>query len=114
MERNTQRNGLVNLMILLVIVVAGNDFDGDGYVELPMASDPAAADAGSVTADEADKATVLMVTITHELGHALAGGTHTKVAECLMHETAIDWRIERANYLSDHFRSLLRVHNKNR
>ena len=84
------------------------DIDSDGLVELPMATDPS--QVAGVSADEADFATVLMVTITHELGHAVAGSIHTKNSDCLMNEKAVDWK--RADYFSDYFRSLIRIHNK--
>jgi predicted Zn-dependent protease len=53
-----------------------------------------------------------MHTITHELGHAVAGPYHTKDPTCLMHYQAIDWK--RDHYLSDYYRSLLKVHNRMR
>jgi hypothetical protein len=83
------------------------DIDGDGLVELPQGSNPD--DYPGQSTDEADKAHVLMHTITHELAHAVAGPYHTKDPECLMHYQAIDWK--RHHYLSDYYRSLLRVHN---
>ena len=84
------------------------DIDNDGLVELPMASDPYSV--AGISADEADRITVMMVTTTHELGHAVAGDMHTFDSACLMNFEAIDWR--RADYFSDYFRSLIRVHNK--
>jgi hypothetical protein len=84
------------------------DIDNDGYVELPMAADPSAV--AGLSEDEADRAKVLMVTTTHELGHAVAGSMHTKDSACLMNEVAIDWK--RSDYFSDYFRSLIRIHNK--
>ena len=86
------------------------DIDNDGLVELPMASDPDAM--AGISADEADRITVLMVTTTHELGHAVAGDMHTFDSACLMNFEAIDWK--RADYFSDYFRSLIRIHNKTR
>jgi parallel beta-helix repeat protein len=86
------------------------NIDNDDYVELPVSSN---ADllAGEGRADnEADRATVLKLTVTHELGHALAGDAHSKDPRCLMHFEAIDWK--RADYISDYYRSLLRVHNE--
>ena len=84
------------------------DIDNDGYMELPMAADPA--DVAGIVAIEADKETVLRHTITHEIAHALAGPAHTEDVQCLMHHEAIDW--QRDHYLSDFYRSLLRIHNR--
>ena len=54
-------------------------------------------------------ARVLKHTITHELAHTLAGPKHTEDPLCLMYKYSINWR--RDNYLSDYYRSLLRIHN---
>ncbi len=79
------------------------DIDGNGRVELPVASD-----LGNIV-NEYDLDQVLMHTITHEIGHALAGPTHTNDPACLMYQYSNNW--SRADYLSDIYRSLLRVHN---
>ena len=79
------------------------DIDSDGRVELPVASDLIN------IVNEYDLDQVLMHTITHEIGHALAGPTHTNDPACLMYKYSNNW--SRADYLSDIYRSLLRVHN---
>ncbi|RLC16871.1 MAG: hypothetical protein DRI24_07300 [Deltaproteobacteria bacterium] len=84
------------------------DIDGDGKVELPVASDP---DDDDILNDinEYDSDEVLVHTITHEVGHALAGPMHTNDPECLMYKYSNNW--DRAGNLSDIYRSLLRIHN---
>lgn len=88
------------------------DIDGNGYVELPFASDPDA-DNYSKQYDFDNipntKARVLRDTATHELVHAIAGPPHSQVLNCLMYEESSSWRKD--NYISDYIRSLLRVHN---
>jgi hypothetical protein len=79
------------------------DIDGDGFVELPVASEL------ENIVNEYDLYQVLVHTITHEMGHALAGPTHTNDPACLMYKYSNNW--SRADHLSDIYRSLLRVHN---
>jgi hypothetical protein len=89
------------------------DVDGDGYVELPFVAEPLAADPGSkVVGLESSRAEVLKHTITHEIGHAIGVPKHSDVPADLMFKYSSNWN--RADYLSDWFRSLIRVHNKMR
>ncbi len=91
-----------------------NDFNGDlnpfdinsnGMVELPVASDPTV----DLSRDEYTINQVLVHTITHEIAHALAGPFHTNDPLCLMYRYSNNWN--RAHYLSDYYRSLIRIHN---
>jgi predicted Zn-dependent protease len=81
-------------------------------VELPFATDPEA-DLSDKQFDHNmnpyTKARVLQHTITHELGHALAGPMHTNDPKDLMYKHSNNWK--RDDYLSDFYRSLLRIHN---
>ena len=87
------------------------DVDGDGFIELPFKSDPLNADPGVLNPDfEYTKAHVLMHTITHEVGHAIGVADHTDVDKCLMYRYSNNYK--RADYLSNWFRSMLRVNNK--
>ena len=91
------------------------DVDGDGLVELPMASDP---DADNYFNEHDAKgnpytfAHVLKHTITHELCHALAGGGHSTDRKCIMYGFQEDWA--RFDWMCDYYRSLLRIHNLRR
>jgi hypothetical protein len=93
------------------------DIDNDGYVELPIATDPNTV-SGIISSNEKDdqvvpwpytRSRVLRHTATHEMAHALAGGSHTADPLCLMYEISNNWK--RDDHLSDHYRSLLKVHN---
>jgi len=88
------------------------DIDGNGYVELPFASDPDA-DNYSKQYDfdgvPNTRARVLKDTTTHELVHTIAGPPHSQVLNCLMYEESSNW--SKDNYISDYIRSLLRIHN---
>jgi hypothetical protein len=87
------------------------DVDGDGFIELPFVSDPAQADPGVLNPDfEYTKAHVLMHTTTHEVAHSIGSASHTDVDTCLMYRYSNNYN--RANYLSNWFRSLLRVNNR--
>jgi hypothetical protein len=81
------------------------DINHNGLVELPVATDPDEVN----PADEYDLKQVLKHTITHEICHALAGDSHSSDPACVMYKWSVDWK--RQDYLSDGYRSLLRVHN---
>jgi predicted Zn-dependent protease len=51
----------------------------------------------------------LLFVITHEVGHALGGPSHSDISTCLMNRYAERW--DTVDDLSDYYRSLLRVHN---
>jgi nitrous oxidase accessory protein NosD len=87
------------------------DIDSDGYVELPALSDPLAAGSGKIE-DEYSLPEVWLFLITHEMGHALGGPSHTDIPNDLMSRYTYSWRTH--NYLSNYYRSLLRVHNLTR
>jgi hypothetical protein len=80
------------------------DIDGDGFVELPLATDP-----NNITSQEYGLSHVLKHTITHEMAHALAGPSHTNDPTCVMYRYSNNWG--RHNHLSDYYKSLLRIHN---
>jgi hypothetical protein len=80
------------------------DIDGDGLVELPLATDPY-----NITSQEYDLSHVLKHTITHEMAHALAGPSHTNDPLCVMYRYSNNW--DRHDHLSDYYKSLLRIHN---
>jgi len=90
------------------------DLNGNRLVELPYVAHP-----NLVTdADEQDDnqngytlARVLRHTITHELGHALAGPSHSDISKCLMFTPSINWK--RDDYICDQYLILMRVHNIN-
>ena len=84
------------------------DIDRDGLVELPLAVNPYDIPSDS----EYSLKEVLLHTITHELAHALAGPPHTNDPICLMYEYSNNW--DRADHLSDYYRSILRIHNLTR
>ncbi len=93
------------------------DIDNDQRVELPTLDNPAllnhdVRDFNGIVPMEYVLADVLRHTITHEIVHAIAGPAHTNDPLCLMYKYSNNWR--RDNYLSDYYRSLLRVHNKKR
>jgi hypothetical protein len=95
------------------VMLSPFDVDGDGYVELPFVSKALDADPNSkIEGLESSKAEVLQHTITHEIAHAIAVPFHTDVNQDLMYKYSTNW--ERADYLSDWFRSLLKISNKNR
>jgi hypothetical protein len=88
------------------------DIDGNGYVELPFASDPGANNYSKQYDFDGipnTRARVLRDTATHELVHAIAGPPHSQVLNCLMYEESSSW--SKDNYISDYIRALLRVHN---
>jgi hypothetical protein len=94
------------------------DIDGDGFVELPTMSDPSVLDPLNLdilypgTANEIREYSIYEVrrhTITHEIGHALGGPGHTDVPACLMYKYTKNW--SRDGYLSDDFKSRIRIHN---
>ena len=87
------------------------DVDGDGYVELPFVSDPDKADPGVLNPNfEYTKAHVLMHTTTHEVAHSIGSASHTDVDFCLMYRYSNNYN--RADYLSNWFRSMLRINNR--
>jgi len=100
------------------------DIDNNGYVEMPPAIDPNAANGnrphqhaycdeyGNNCENPYTKAWVLMHIITHEIGHALGGWDHSPFPWCLMHTYAYDWK--RQDFISDWYRARLMVHNVNR
>jgi parallel beta-helix repeat protein len=79
------------------------DINSNGLVELPVATGL------NNIVNEYNLYQVFMHTTTHEVGHALAGPTHTNDPACLMYKYSNNW--SRADDLSDIYRSLLRVHN---
>jgi hypothetical protein len=88
------------------------DIDNNGWVELPFASDPNAdnyLNQHDKYGNPYTKRRVLEHTITHEIGHALAGAYHSNDPECLMYRYSNNWK--RDDRLSDYYKSLLRVHN---
>jgi hypothetical protein len=80
------------------------DSDDDGFVELPVASDPMLIDSRF----EYSKAQVLKHTITHEIGHAL-GMTHNTDATCLMFKDSPNW--SRDGCLSLDSKQQIQIHN---
>jgi len=98
------------------------DVDNNGFVELPLASNPDADNSSKQFAvyDENlgtwihpyTKAWVLMHTITHEVCHVLAGSLHSQVPKDLMYKYSNNWK--REDYLSDWYRSMLYIHNQQR
>jgi hypothetical protein len=90
------------------------DIDNNGYVELPRATDPD--DPGNYARQHDDngepysKARVLRHTITHEVIHVLAGGSHSTDSRCVMYNRTNNWK--RDDFLCDSYRSLLWIHNK--
>jgi hypothetical protein len=80
------------------------DIDDDGFVELPVTSDPTVIDSRF----EYSKAQVLKHTITHEIGHAL-GMTHNTDATCLMYEQSPNW--SRDECLSLDSKRQIQIHN---
>jgi hypothetical protein len=92
------------------------DIDNNGYVELPTAFNPDAADGNYDNQHDHDgrpydMARVVQHTITHEIIHVLARwGNHSHDPEDVMYEFSKDWR--RDDYMSDWYRSLLRVYNE--
>jgi hypothetical protein len=62
------------------------DINRDGFVELPVSSDPGSIPAGTAYTEEQ----VLKHTITHELGHAV-GSNHTQDATDVMYEFSNNW-----------------------
>jgi hypothetical protein len=85
------------------------DINNDGYVELPLASDPYTVNQFDQNGHPYTKRRVLKHTITHEIGHALAGAYHSNDPECVMYKYSNNWK--RDHNLSDYYKSLLRVHN---
>jgi hypothetical protein len=89
------------------------DIDGDGYVELPALSDPADAKPGEILPrDEYSIEEVWTFILTHEMGHALGGPSHTDIPDDLMSRYAYSWRTH--NKFSNYYLSLLRIHNLTR
>jgi hypothetical protein len=98
------------------------DIDNNGYIELPMASNPKADNRSKQYATYIPgedrwenpyvKAWVLMHTTTHEVCHVLAGPWHSENPLDVMYKYSNNWK--RADYLSDWYRSLLLVHNEMR
>jgi hypothetical protein len=97
------------------------DIDNNGYIELPMASNPEADNSSKqyATYDAIEgwknpyvKAWVLRHTTTHEVCHVLAGPWHSEDPLCVMYKYSNNWK--RADYLSDWYRSLLQIHNEMR
>jgi hypothetical protein len=92
------------------------DIDDNGYVELPTATDPDAADGNFDKQHDHqgrpyDMARVIQHTVTHEIIHVLARwGDHSYDPEDVMYAFSKDWR--RDDYMSDWYRSLLRVENE--
>jgi hypothetical protein len=92
------------------------DIDSNGYVELPTATNPDAADGNFDNQHDHlgrpyDMARVIQHTVTHEIIHVLARwGKHSQDPADVMYEFSKDWR--RDDYVSDWYRSLLRVYNE--
>jgi hypothetical protein len=81
-----------------------HDIDNNGYVELPLVSNPASIN----QLYEYTKAQVLKSTITHELGHAI-GMAHTGESACIMYLYSINW--SRDNTFSCAAIKRMRIHN---
>jgi hypothetical protein len=97
------------------------DIDNNGYIELPIASNPEADNSSKQYAtydavegwkDPYVKAWVLRHTTTHEVCHVLAGPWHSEHPLCVMYKYSNNWK--RADYLSDWYRSLLQIQNEMR
>jgi len=97
------------------------DIDNNGAVELPPATDPKADNSSKQYAtydqdagwqDGYTRAWVLKHTVSHEICHVLAGPLHSEDPNDLMYKYSSNWK--RADYLSDWYRSLLKIHNKTR
>lgn len=86
------------------------DIDDDGYLELPFGSDPDALVKGSKDATEHSLADVMRFLVTHEIGHALGGPSHSDDRKCLMNRYLESWGT--VNHLCDYYRALLKVHNQ--
>jgi len=89
------------------------DIDNNKVVELPTATNPGADNYFSQHDDAGipyTKARVLKHTITHEVIHVLAGPWHSEVFNCVMYKYSSNWK--RDDYLSDWYRSLLRIDNE--
>jgi hypothetical protein len=92
------------------------DIDGNGSVELPVASDPHPID-DSKQHDAAGlpytRERVLKHSITHEICHILAKTAwHSADSTCVMYMYSNNWK--RDDNLSDDYRELLEIHNKRR
>jgi len=85
------------------------DVDGDGFMERPALSDPGVANSSLKIETEYSLAEVWLFVVSHEIGHALGGPIHSDESRCLMNRYAESWRT--VDYLSNYYRSLLRVHN---
>jgi hypothetical protein len=91
------------------------DIDGNGYVELPAATDPDADNFDrqhDLNGMPYTKARVLKHTASHEMVHAIAGPPHSYIETCLMYDISNNWNKD--NYISEEIRTLLRIHNLKR
>jgi predicted Zn-dependent protease len=85
-------------------------------VELPTAFNPDAADGNFDNQHDHsgrpyDMARVIQHTVTHEIIHVLARwGEHSADTKDVMYKYSKDWR--RDDYVSDWYRSLMRVYNE--
>jgi hypothetical protein len=88
------------------------DVNNNRFIELPYVATPEEADNNEHDGfgNFYTKAWVLKHTISHEIGHALGGYEHSPIPYCLMYGYSPDWK--RDHFLSDWFRSRLRMHNK--
>jgi hypothetical protein len=90
------------------------DIDNDGIIELPFGRHPDAINPEyeqDLEGRAYTKARVLMFVTGHEIGHALGGPSHSKDNPlCMMYKISENYN--RDNFLSDYYRSLLRIHNK--
>jgi hypothetical protein len=88
------------------------DIDNDGIVECPAVD--LVADANDNEQDDLGnkytKPWVLKHSISHEIGHGIGGLIHSDFAWCLMSKYSDDWK--RDHFLSNQFRSRLKIHNK--
>jgi len=88
------------------------DIDNDDVIENPTVTLLADADANEQDdfGNLYTKQWVLKHTLTHEIGHAIGGLAHSDFSYCLMYGYSDDWK--RDHFLSNQFRSRLKIHNK--
>jgi hypothetical protein len=88
------------------------DINNNGIIENPTVTllADAAANEQDDNGNPYTKQWVLKHTISHEIGHAIGGLDHSDFFYCLMSAYSDDWK--RDHFLSNQFRSRLKIHNK--